>query len=237
MVEFGTFALDADCRHLLRDGVPIHLTPKAFDLLSLLVASAPRVVTKQELHRHLWPRTFVSDATLAGLVKEIRRAIRDCDRAAPLIRTAHRVGYACCVDLAPAQPVARMWHWLVFHDRRVALHAGRNVVGRDPRSDVRLDSSAVSRCHAQITIAGVEAQLEDLGSKNGTRVSGLSLEGGAVLCDGDRVTFGAVAAVYRNSGSGLSTETHSRVQTGESAGSERKTLRASFDKGHVQTGG
>ena len=76
-VQFGPFVLDVVQRRLTRNGSEIHLTPMAFNLLALLVAEAPRVVPKQELHERLWPRTFVSEATLLGLVKELRRALDD----------------------------------------------------------------------------------------------------------------------------------------------------------------
>jgi DNA-binding winged helix-turn-helix (wHTH) protein len=78
----------------------IHLTPKAFDLLTLLIASAGRVVTKKELHERLWPDTFVSDATLVGLIKMLRRTLGDHDRRAPTIRTMHGVGYAFVAPIA-----------------------------------------------------------------------------------------------------------------------------------------
>ena len=93
IVHFDRFALDPDARQLTCDDAPVHLTPKAFNLLSLLIDEAPRVVPKAELHRHLWPDSFVSDATLLSLVKEVRRALGDTGEGA-LIRTAHRVGYA-----------------------------------------------------------------------------------------------------------------------------------------------
>src|SRR6476660_5084206 len=43
-VRFGAFTLNSDQRQLTREGEDVHLTPKAFDLLGLLVAEAPRVV-------------------------------------------------------------------------------------------------------------------------------------------------------------------------------------------------
>jgi DNA-binding winged helix-turn-helix (wHTH) protein len=92
--RFGSFVLDPDRRQLLKDGVEVHLTPKAFALLSVLVDAAPRVVPKRELHDKLWPGGIVSDATLLGLVKEVRRALDDQGSDAPMIRTAHRVGFA-----------------------------------------------------------------------------------------------------------------------------------------------
>jgi DNA-binding winged helix-turn-helix (wHTH) protein len=89
----GQFVLDSDQRRLVGDDGEIHLTPKAFDLLVLLIEESPRVVRKTELHERLWAGTFVSDATLVGLVKELRRALADRDSKSPVIRTAHRVGY------------------------------------------------------------------------------------------------------------------------------------------------
>ena len=81
--RFGPFTLDGGGRRLSRDAEEIHVTPKAFDLLLLLVDQAPRVIPKTELHERLWPGTFVSDATLVGLIKELRRALDDynADRA------------------------------------------------------------------------------------------------------------------------------------------------------------
>ena len=111
IVHFDRFALDPDARQLTCDDAPVHLTPKAFNLLSLLIDEAPRVVPKAELHRHLWPDSFVSDATLLSLVKEVRRALGDTGEGA-LIRTAHRVGYAFAAPVRGGRrastPVGRM---------------------------------------------------------------------------------------------------------------------------------
>ena len=94
VVRFGAFTLDAATRRVMRGTLDVHLTRKAFDLLSLLVLDAPRVVTKTQLHDRLWPGTFVGEATLVSLIKELRRALDDRDRTARVIRTVHGVGYA-----------------------------------------------------------------------------------------------------------------------------------------------
>src|SRR6516164_6861604 len=104
LTKFGAFELDTGQRLLRRDGAEIHLTPKAFDLLVLLIEHAPLVVAKEALHRAMWPTTFVSDATLVGLIKELRRALDDHDREAPIIRTVQRVGYAFCQPLDTSAP-------------------------------------------------------------------------------------------------------------------------------------
>jgi DNA-binding winged helix-turn-helix (wHTH) protein len=213
-VRFGSFALAADSRRLTRGGENLHLTPKAFDLLRLLVDAAPRVVTKAELHERLWPDSFVSDATLVGLVKEVRRVLQDSDAAAPIIRTVSRVGYALAAAVQPdagipdaAVAEARSRHWLVADGRTFPLAAGTNDIGRDPASGVWLDSGSVSRRHARITVSGDNARLEDLGSKNGTKVNGAALAEAHALRDGERVLIGTVALTYRMSDASLSTET------------------------------
>lgn len=211
--RFGAFTLDSDRRQLTRAaGGEVHLTPKAFDLLALLVAEAPRVVRKGELHERLWPGTFVSDATLVGLVKEIRRALDDHDSGAPLIRTAHGVGYAFAGELqtvAPRGPgVSR---WIVAGGRRIPLTDGENLIGRDPSSTVCLDATGVSRSHARIVISGSRATLDDLGSKNGTTIGDKPVTAKVELHDGDRIHIGPILVVYHASASGISTETISHT--------------------------
>lgn len=212
VLRCGPFALDPDQRLLFRGGEPLHLTPKAFDLFHLLVAEAPRVVSKRELHERLWPGTFVTDSNLTGLVKELRRVLADNDPGAPVIRTVHRVGYACALDTAAERAEPGAWHWLVVNGSRFVLQQRENIVGRDPASDVWVDVPGISRRHARITVDGSAVLLEDLGSKNGTTVSDTPVDAAVVLRDGDRIRFGSVAAVYRTSTAGMSTETHSRAR-------------------------
>jgi DNA-binding response OmpR family regulator len=64
-------------RQLLSENGPIHLSPKAFDLLALLVQQRPDAIAKGDIHRRLWPETFVSDGSLAVLVAELRGALGD----------------------------------------------------------------------------------------------------------------------------------------------------------------
>ena len=209
VVRFGPFALDSARRQLTREGREVHLTPKAYALLALLVAESPRVMPKSELHERLWPGTFVSDATLVGLVKELRRALDDRDPRAPIIRTAHGVGYA----ISPVERIRSRssgpWHWIVAGERRIPLGEGENVIGRAPDATVWLDFAGISRRHARIIISGASVFLEDLGSKNGTRVGGQPVNGRAELRDGDAIHIASIRVAYRRSTSGFSTETES----------------------------
>lgn len=86
--------MDAETRELTRGGRPAHITPMAFRLLQVLIEKRPKAMSKEQLHDFLWPRTFVSDATLTGLVKEVRAAIGDDAKAPRFIRTVAAFGYA-----------------------------------------------------------------------------------------------------------------------------------------------
>jgi DNA-binding winged helix-turn-helix (wHTH) protein len=214
IARFGHFMLDVDQRRLLRGEAEVHLTPKAFDLLVLLINEAPRVVRKGDLHERLWPGTFVSEATLVGLVKELRRVLGDHE-SKPLIRTAHRVGYAFDGQLERVSPggLSTISRWIVAGSRRIPLQPGDNLIGRDPASAICLDATGVSRRHARIVVRSHEARLEDLGSKNGTSLGEDELPTGPVtLHDGDRIHIGPIVIVYHASAAGISTETQSRPQ-------------------------
>ena len=217
MTRFGSFELDAGRRQLFSHGGEIHLTPKAFDLLALLIDAAPHVVPKGELHGRLWPKGVVSDSTLVGLVQEIRRALSDRDRSAPLIRTAHRVGYAFNAPIERAPRRSRVSRWLVAGKRRIALVEGENVIGRDPEANVWLDHATVSRCHAGLVVSETSAVLEDLDSKNGTTIGGTRLTAAVTLRNGDRFACGDIFVTYRESSVGLPTATQvSRIGEAQS---------------------
>jgi DNA-binding winged helix-turn-helix (wHTH) protein len=207
MARFGTFELDSQRRQLRRGEQDLHLTPKAFDLLSVLVDAAPRVVPKSELHQRLWPAGVVTDATLVGLVKEIRRVLEDTDPQEPLIRTAHRVGYAFEAPVMRAPQAPRHSHWLIVGERRIALMEGENIIGRDPDVNVCLDFATVSRRHARLLVTSSGTVLEDLASKNGTSVDGTLITAAQPLRNGQRFACGHLDMTYRESGASLPTAT------------------------------
>jgi len=72
-VRFGPFELDSATRELLREGRPVHLSPKSFDLLQILVERRPAMVPKGELQDRLWPDAVVLEANLGNAVAEIRK--------------------------------------------------------------------------------------------------------------------------------------------------------------------
>jgi DNA-binding winged helix-turn-helix (wHTH) protein len=200
-LTLGELTFDAETRQLLRGGAEVHLSPKAFDLLSLLIDHRPRALSKQELHERLWPATFVSDGNLASLVAEIREALGDAARQPRFVRTSHRFGYAFCGEAVDAATAARSGEptsfcWLVQDGRRLPLRPGDNILGRDDDC-IQIESPTVSRRHARISIAGPDAVLDDLGSKNGTFVGGEPVATAIRLKDGDEIRTGSVVFRFR----------------------------------------
>jgi TolB-like protein/DNA-binding winged helix-turn-helix (wHTH) protein/Flp pilus assembly protein TadD len=91
--QFGPFRVDAADQSVLRDGRPLALTPKAFDLLVLLVESNGRLLAKDELIQKLWPETFVEEVNLAQNISLIRKTLAVGFEGQPLIETVPKRGY------------------------------------------------------------------------------------------------------------------------------------------------
>jgi DNA-binding winged helix-turn-helix (wHTH) protein len=200
--RFERFALDTGTRQLLRSGKEVHLSPKAFELLLLLVENGSRAMSKAELHERLWPSTFVLETNLASLVAEVRRALGDSADDPQFVRTMHRFGYWFIGHVEtgaggekPLIPSVR--YWLVWETRQVPLTDGENVLGRAPDAGVWIDATGVSRHHARIVVAGRNATVEDLGSKNGTYVRGQRVTTPYRLEDGDQIRLGSVVVTFR----------------------------------------
>jgi DNA-binding winged helix-turn-helix (wHTH) protein len=198
--RFGGFLADVDTRQLSAGGTEVHLSPKAFDLLVTLIEHRSTAMSKAVLQDRLWPSTFVGETNLATLIAEIRRALGDSPQDSSYIRTVHRFGYrfvgAVEETAAPASAAGDVRMYLTFGERRVPLSDGTFVLGRAPEAAIRVDSGGVSRLHAQITVRGREALVEDLGSKNGTFVAGRPVKAPQVLHDGDELRIGPVAVRF-----------------------------------------
>jgi DNA-binding winged helix-turn-helix (wHTH) protein len=203
IVQFSDFAVDFGTRQLLRGAEAIHVGPKAFELLELLLKSRPRALSKSQLQNQLWPRTFVSESNLTSLVAELRTALGDKARQPRFIRTVYGFGYAFsgrAADLADtggATPARGVRLRLFLENREIALREGENLLGREDEGVAWLESPTVSRRHARILVSGGKATLEDLGSKNGTFVRGRRLTMPSPLSDGDEIRVGQVRMTFR----------------------------------------
>jgi DNA-binding winged helix-turn-helix (wHTH) protein len=197
-VAFDGFVFDRGTRQLLRGEEVRHLSPKAFDLLDLLLRHRPNVVAKERIRSRLWAGTHVTDSTLATLVAEVRAALGEDPRKPRLLRTVHGVGYAFCGDAREsgarsAPSPGPLVYRLLLESREVALRPGENLLGRVEDGVAWIEAPTVSRRHARILVEEGQAVIEDLGSKNGTFVRGQRISGPTPLAHGDVIRLGRVS--------------------------------------------
>jgi DNA-binding winged helix-turn-helix (wHTH) protein len=202
-VRFGDCLLDSETRQLSVRGEPVHLSPKAFQFLELLLENRPRALSKSEIHERLWPGTFVSDGTLASLLVEVRSAIGDSARESRFVRTVHRFGYAFSGSAEELRGTVsavggrKSIYRLIWENRDIPLSFGENLLGRDEAATVWIDDALVSRRHARILIDETGAILEDLDSKNGTYLRGKRIAAPRKLADEDPVRIGPASMIFR----------------------------------------
>ena len=192
-VQFAGFVFDEDRRQLLHGGEVLHIEPKAFDLLALLLSRRPNAVSKAEIREAIWPGAHVSESSLPGLVGDLREALGDDPKDSRFIRTVPRYGYAFCGNVvgggAPAPAHAARWT-AVWAAHEVPLPEGEHLIGRGEDCRIRSDSASVSRHHAVVRVTSERLLVEDLGSRNGTWVHGRRLAGPTELSAGDTVRVG-----------------------------------------------
>ena len=204
-VRFGPFLVNPSARQLFREQAELHLSAKAFELLSVLLTRRPDVVSKAELLRLVWPDAHVVDANLNVLIGEIRRSLGDDPQQPRYIRTVHGIGYAFCGEAVEEERARRREFrtgarfWIQWKDRTFPLTDGEHIIGRHPECSIWLNEAGVSRRHARIHVNGLTGRviLEDLGSTNGTCVHQKPIAAPRRLSDGDLLQIGDVELTFR----------------------------------------
>jgi DNA-binding winged helix-turn-helix (wHTH) protein/tetratricopeptide (TPR) repeat protein len=107
LYEFGPFRVDPEKETLLREGEPVALTPKTFQILLVLIRHNEEVVTKDDLMKAVWPDTFVEEANLSRNIFMLRKALGETAQDHKYIVTVPGRGYRLAenVHLVPGQEV------------------------------------------------------------------------------------------------------------------------------------
>lgn len=92
-LEFGEFLLDTHEKVLLRSGVPLPITPKAFELLVVLVNKHSHLIEKAELMRSVWADSFVEEGNLTFTIGLLRKVLDDDTKNPRFIETVPKRGY------------------------------------------------------------------------------------------------------------------------------------------------
>ncbi|HKV39579.1 MAG TPA: winged helix-turn-helix domain-containing protein [Blastocatellia bacterium] len=101
--EFGSFCVDPGKRLILKDGQPLHLAPKAFDTLLLLIQNRDALIEKDALIKTLWPDTFVEEINLTVYISAIRKVLGEGPNDHQYIVTVPKRGYKFVASVTEAQ--------------------------------------------------------------------------------------------------------------------------------------
>ena len=203
-LRFGPFEADLRTGELWKGAERVSLQQQPFQLLAALLERPGELVTREELHKRLWPEAVFTDFEhgLNKAVNKLRRALDDAGDTSRYVETLPRRGYRLLAPVAataPAQPSAGAFR-LVLDGRSHPLAAGANLIGREPGAALCLDASSVSRRHAEIVVSAAGASVRDLASKNGTYVDRARVRELTPLADGAEIVFGTVRVQFRAAG-------------------------------------
>jgi len=204
------------------------IEPKVMDVLVFLADRAGQVASRQEIIDAVWAKRFLADTVLTRAISELRRVLGDHARTPCFIQTVSKRGYRLLAVRLPSpeatpgapatmragaglrQPDGALGSLpvcsIAWGELEIRLEEGDTIIGRAREALIRVASTRVSRRHARITVCGMDATLEDLGSRNGTYLKGRKLEGPAPLQDGDEISVGPAVLSFRLRHTGETTQ-------------------------------
>lgn len=160
--EFDGFRLETKERRLSKDGRPVPLTSRTFDLLLALVESNGHLLTKEELYQSVWANRVVEDSNLSVQMSAVRRALGESDRGPHYIDTVKGHGYRFVADvksvgdtrdeiIVESETFSRL---VVEHE---AMSERNLYVGGYPRSRIR--ARAIAGLMVVVAAAGLAAYI------------------------------------------------------------------------------
>jgi len=142
LYEFGPFRLDTAEQLLLRDGKPVPVTPKAFEILVVLVERSGHLIEKEELMKAVWVDAFVEESNLTNNVSALRKLLGQGKGGENYIETVPKRGYRFTAAVRELTPEA-----LVVEKRTVT-----RIVTENSKEETLSESVALTPESAPVTI-------------------------------------------------------------------------------------
>ena len=189
---FGEFELDATAGELRRGVQPVPLRRKCFDLLEFFVSRPGELLSKEQLLGEVWSDVVVNDSTLSRTITELREALGDDAQEPIFIDTVPRRGYRFIAPVRAVSSTTRITapFVLVGSSQEFPLGVGEHIIGRGREVAVVVRTPEASRHHARVVVSADSIAVEDLGSRNGTKVNGKRINDSVTLQPGDRLKIG-----------------------------------------------
>src|SRR5439155_11976921 len=131
--EFGPFRLDVADRVLFRAGQSVTVTPKALELLLVLIQNRGRLLTKEALISRVWPDTFIEENNLAVHVSILRKALGGNNDETEYIKTSPKRGYSFVAEVREEaeseRAVAKVRAIAVLPFKVISSEAGDDYLG------------------------------------------------------------------------------------------------------------
>jgi DNA-binding winged helix-turn-helix (wHTH) protein len=193
--RLGDWLVQPTLNTLTRGAEVVHVRPRLMDLLGFLVANAGKVVAKETILHEVWGREFLAESVLTRTIAELRKVLGDSASRPRFIENVPKRGYRVIA------PVERCNHqpfpdddgiacFILYGEQQIPLPPGEHLIGRASDVAVVLNLPEVSRHHARLLVKEGHTVLEDLGSKNGTRVGRERVVGSRLLRSGDEIRIG-----------------------------------------------
>jgi DNA-binding winged helix-turn-helix (wHTH) protein len=133
--EFGPFRIDTVKLLLLRDGEPVALKSKCFDLLLVLVEAGGQVLDKDELMRRVWPDTIVEESNITVYISTIRKALGENPQEHRYIVTVPGRGYSFVAEVK--ETLEEIAELVPQAQSRLSLITEEGAVDRPPEREGR----------------------------------------------------------------------------------------------------
>ena len=157
VISFGPFRLDTERRRVDRNGIPVVLSSRAFDILVLLVENRGRVVGKDEIMTRVWRGMIVEENNLAVQISALRRALAEGAGDTPLIVTVPGQGYRFVGRLNQTDDMPRdvLTPPAAQREPPLPVWPGAAIHARRPRWRI----AVIAACVAALVLGGVTAAL------------------------------------------------------------------------------
>jgi len=130
VVLFGPFSFDTSACRLSRDGVEIHLTPKAAAVLCYMLQRSGELISKDEFLETVWPDVHVREESLTQAISVIRQMLGDSAQSPRYIQTVSGEGYRFIGELTEGAASSRQHH--ADRQESAGLQAGPSPLATSP---------------------------------------------------------------------------------------------------------